>query len=47
VARGDVATVRAHLDALPSEEHDAYRALARAAMRLAGEARPEMLEVLA
>jgi predicted short-subunit dehydrogenase-like oxidoreductase (DUF2520 family) len=34
VARGDVDTVRAHLDALPPEERDTYRALARAARRL-------------
>lgn len=35
VARGDVDTVRAHLDALPPDEHEAYRSLARAARRLA------------
>jgi predicted short-subunit dehydrogenase-like oxidoreductase (DUF2520 family) len=34
VARGDVDTVRAHLDALPADEHEAYRSLARAARRL-------------
>jgi predicted short-subunit dehydrogenase-like oxidoreductase (DUF2520 family) len=36
VARGDADTVAAHLDALPEGERDAYRALARAALRLAG-----------
>jgi 2-amino-4-hydroxy-6-hydroxymethyldihydropteridine diphosphokinase len=36
IARGDLQTVERHLAALPSEERDAYRALARAAMRLAG-----------
>jgi predicted short-subunit dehydrogenase-like oxidoreductase (DUF2520 family) len=36
VARGDVETVRAHLDALPPEEHGAYRALAGEARKLAG-----------
>jgi predicted short-subunit dehydrogenase-like oxidoreductase (DUF2520 family) len=35
VARGDVATVRSHLDALPDGERDAYLALARRAARLA------------
>jgi predicted short-subunit dehydrogenase-like oxidoreductase (DUF2520 family) len=34
VARGDVATVAAHLDALPDAERDAYRALALAALVL-------------
>lgn len=36
IARGDAATVAAHLDALPAEERAAYRALAEAALRLAG-----------
>jgi predicted short-subunit dehydrogenase-like oxidoreductase (DUF2520 family) len=36
VQRGDVETVRAHLDALPDDEHDTYRALAREAQRVAG-----------
>ncbi|MBA2326613.1 MAG: DUF2520 domain-containing protein [Actinobacteria bacterium] len=36
VARGDAATVAAHLDVLPAEERAAYRALAEAALRLAG-----------
>ncbi len=35
-ARGDEATIRRHLEALPAEERDAYRALAGAARRLAG-----------
>jgi len=34
VARGDAATVAAHIDALPAHERDAYRALAAAALRL-------------
>lgn len=34
VARGDVATVVAHLDALPGDEQGTYRALAREAHRL-------------
>ena len=34
VARGDAATVAAHIDALPDQERDAYRALAAAALRL-------------
>ena len=36
VARGDVETVRRHLDAIPDGERDAYRALARRAAVLAG-----------
>jgi predicted short-subunit dehydrogenase-like oxidoreductase (DUF2520 family) len=36
VARGDFATVRAHLETLDPGERDAYRALAREAARLAG-----------
>ncbi|HUF83103.1 MAG TPA: DUF2520 domain-containing protein [Acidimicrobiia bacterium] len=36
VARGDAETVAAHLDAVPAEERAAYRALAAAALRLAG-----------
>ncbi|MFV0258534.1 MAG: Rossmann-like and DUF2520 domain-containing protein [Acidimicrobiales bacterium] len=35
-ARGDWATVRRHLDALPDPERDLYRGLAAAAARLAG-----------
>jgi predicted short-subunit dehydrogenase-like oxidoreductase (DUF2520 family) len=34
-ARGDEATIRRHLEALPEDERDAYRALADAARRLA------------
>ena len=34
VARGDVATIAAHLEALPVEERGAYRALARSAATL-------------
>ena len=36
VARDDWATVRAHLDALPADERDAYRSMAVEAARLAG-----------
>jgi predicted short-subunit dehydrogenase-like oxidoreductase (DUF2520 family) len=36
VARGDVETIRAHLEALPQGERDGYRALARLAYELAG-----------
>jgi predicted short-subunit dehydrogenase-like oxidoreductase (DUF2520 family) len=36
VARGELATVRAHLENLDPGERDAYRALAREAARLAG-----------
>ena len=36
VARGDAATVAAHLDSFPESERDAYRALAAAALRLTG-----------
>ncbi len=42
VARGDAATVRRHLDAIPAAERDAYVAMARRAARVAG--RPEDLE---
>jgi predicted short-subunit dehydrogenase-like oxidoreductase (DUF2520 family) len=34
-ARGDESTIRGHLEALPADERDAYRALAEAARRLA------------
>jgi predicted short-subunit dehydrogenase-like oxidoreductase (DUF2520 family) len=34
IARGDAATVAAHIEALPAHERDAYRALAAAALRL-------------
>jgi predicted short-subunit dehydrogenase-like oxidoreductase (DUF2520 family) len=36
VARGDHETVARHIDALPADERDAYRALVREARRLAG-----------
>lgn len=36
VARGDWATVEAHLDAIPGSEASAYRAMAESAARLAG-----------
>ena len=39
-ARGDEATIRRHLRALPPDERRAYRALAGAARRLAQQARP-------
>ncbi len=42
VARGDVGTVRRHLDAIPPAERAAYVAMARRAARVAG--RPEELE---
>jgi predicted short-subunit dehydrogenase-like oxidoreductase (DUF2520 family) len=47
VARGDVATVAAHLDAIPLDEHRAYRAMAEAARVLAGRDDPELVELLA
>jgi predicted short-subunit dehydrogenase-like oxidoreductase (DUF2520 family) len=46
VQRGDIETVRAHLDALPADEHDAYRALAREARRLADRPDAGLDEVL-
>jgi predicted short-subunit dehydrogenase-like oxidoreductase (DUF2520 family) len=45
VARGDAATVAAHLDAIPAEEREAYVALARRAAALAGRA-SDLAEVL-
>jgi predicted short-subunit dehydrogenase-like oxidoreductase (DUF2520 family) len=51
VSRGDDETVARHLDALPADERDAYRALAREAGRLAnrdgGEARSDLEETRA
>jgi len=47
VARGDVDTVRAHLRALPPSERDEYRAMARAAHRLAADHHPALDPVLA
>ena len=46
VARGDLHTVAAHLDALPDAEHDAYRALALAALSLAARDDAEMRALL-
>jgi predicted short-subunit dehydrogenase-like oxidoreductase (DUF2520 family) len=46
VARGDVDTVRAHLGALPAGEHEAYRALARAAHTLVDDRHPGVSAVL-
>ena len=46
VARGDVATVQAHLAALDDEDRLAYRALAREALRLAGGTDAALAEVL-
>ena len=46
VARGDLATVAAHLDALPAGEQDAYRALARAALALTGRDDPSLTALL-
>ncbi|MGH9031910.1 MAG: DUF2520 domain-containing protein, partial [Acidimicrobiia bacterium] len=42
VARGDAATVAAHIDALPDGERDAYRALAATALRLTEHDDPEL-----
>ena len=47
VARGDVATVRAHLAALDIDDQTAYRALAREAQRLAASSGGVLTEVLA
>lgn len=46
VARGDVDTVRRHLEALPPAERRAYRALADQARRLAGTDDPALVAVL-
>jgi predicted short-subunit dehydrogenase-like oxidoreductase (DUF2520 family) len=46
VARGDVDTVRAHVDALPDDHVDAYRALARAAAVLCGRTDAELDAVI-
>jgi predicted short-subunit dehydrogenase-like oxidoreductase (DUF2520 family) len=46
VARGDVDTVRRHLDAIPLDERPAYRALADAARRLAGREDAALVEAL-
>jgi predicted short-subunit dehydrogenase-like oxidoreductase (DUF2520 family) len=47
VARGDHETVARHLDALPADERDAYRALVREARRLAGRDDAELQELQA
>ncbi|MFN8034535.1 MAG: Rossmann-like and DUF2520 domain-containing protein [Acidimicrobiia bacterium] len=47
VARGDVSTVAGHLDALPESERPAYRALADAALRLAGRDDPALRSLVA
>lgn len=47
VARGDVATVAAHLDAVAPGERDAYRALAHAALLLTGRDDPALRTLLA
>jgi predicted short-subunit dehydrogenase-like oxidoreductase (DUF2520 family) len=46
VARGDVDTVRRHLDALPDNEQPAYRALAEQARRLSGREDPALRHAL-
>ena len=46
VARGDVDTVRRHLDALPADERDAYRALAEQARRVVGRDDPALRAAL-
>jgi predicted short-subunit dehydrogenase-like oxidoreductase (DUF2520 family) len=46
VARGDTATVAAHLGSLPGDEHDAYRALAREAQRLSARDDAELAALL-
>jgi predicted short-subunit dehydrogenase-like oxidoreductase (DUF2520 family) len=47
VARGDLETVVRHIDAMPPDERDLYRALARAALRVTGREQPALAEVLA
>ncbi len=47
VSRGDVATIAAHLAAIPSEERRAYAAMADAARVLIGRGDPGLVEVLA
>jgi predicted short-subunit dehydrogenase-like oxidoreductase (DUF2520 family) len=46
VARGDADTVARHLDVLPADERDAYRALAREALRLTGRDDAHVRDVL-
>ncbi|HEY8216555.1 MAG TPA: DUF2520 domain-containing protein [Acidimicrobiia bacterium] len=46
VSRGEIDTLRRHLDAVATDEQHAYRALAAAAARLAGRDDPELRELL-
>ena len=46
IARGDLATVAAHLDALPRDEQTTYRALASEARQLSGRDDPELAALL-
>jgi predicted short-subunit dehydrogenase-like oxidoreductase (DUF2520 family) len=46
VARGDIATIARHLDAIAADEQRAYRAMADAAARLAGRDDDELRAVL-
>lgn len=46
VARGDHATVAAHLDAIDPTEHEAYIAMARAALALTGRDDPTLRQLL-
>ena len=46
VARGDLHTIARHLEGLPADERDAYRALARAALALSGRDDPELARLL-
>jgi predicted short-subunit dehydrogenase-like oxidoreductase (DUF2520 family) len=47
VARGDHETVARHVDTLPVDERETYRALAREARRLAGREDEDLEETLA
>lgn len=46
VARGDHATVAAHLGAIDAAEHDAYRSMALAALALTGRRDPALVDLL-
>ena len=46
VARGDLETVARHVEALPEDERDTYRALVREAQRLAGRERESLSEAM-
>jgi predicted short-subunit dehydrogenase-like oxidoreductase (DUF2520 family) len=46
VARGDVATVSRHLDAIPDDERPPYRALAAEALRLTGRDDPALRDAI-